>query len=93
VPIEYAPEAAAQLDALQQSADDQTWDAICDVLELIDQHPDSAQGRREEITGSNGARMWKVPARSPSVDDLAVLWNRGSASDYVVYVGAMPITR
>lgn len=30
MPIEYAPEAAAQLDALEQSADDQTWDAICE---------------------------------------------------------------
>lgn len=89
--IEYAPEAAAQLDALEQSADDQTWDAICDVLDLIDQHPHSAQARREEITGSNGKRMWKVPVRSKSVDDLAVLWSRGSPSDYVVFVGVMPI--
>lgn len=93
MPIEYAPEAAAQLDALEQSADDQTWDAVCDVLELIDQHPDSAQARREEITGSNGKRMWKVPVRSPSVDSLAVLWTRGSAGDYVVFVGVMPIAR
>lgn len=90
MPIGYAPEAAAQLDALEQSADDQTWDAICDVLELMDQHPDSARARREEITGSNGARMWKVSVRSPSVDDLAVVWSRGSAGDYVVFVGAMP---
>lgn len=71
MPIEYAqrPGAAgrrAQLDALEESADDQTWDAICDVLELIDQQPDSAQARREEITGSNGKRMWKVPVRSAS---------------------------
>ncbi len=89
--IEYASEAAAQLDALEQSADDQTWDAICDALDLIDQHPQSAQARREEITGSNGKRMWKVPVRSQSVDDLAVLWSRGSPSDYVVFVGVMPI--
>ncbi|UQX11395.1 hypothetical protein [Candidatus Mycobacterium methanotrophicum] len=91
--IEYAPEAAAQLDALKQSADDQTWDAICDVLELIDQNPDSAQARREEITGSNGSKMWKVPVRSSSVDDLAVLWSRGLAGDYVVFVGVMPFAR
>ncbi|WP_219070882.1 hypothetical protein [Candidatus Mycobacterium methanotrophicum] len=89
--IEYAPEAAVQLDALEQSADDQTWDAICDALDLIDQHADSAQARREEITGSNGMRMWKVPVRSKSVDDLAVLWSRVSAGDYVVFVGVMPI--
>ena len=81
-----------QLDALEQSADDQTWDAICDVLDLIDQHPDSAPARREEITGSNGQRMWKVPVRSQSVDDLAVLWSRGSAGDYVVFVGVIPMT-
>ncbi|MBS1691192.1 MAG: hypothetical protein JST91_03020 [Actinobacteria bacterium] len=93
MPIEYAPDAAAQLDALQQSADDQTWDAICDVLELIDQHPDSARARREEITGSNGRKIWKVPVRSLSVDDLAVLWSRGLAGDYVVFVGAMPTAR
>ena len=93
MPIEYAPEAAAQLDGLEKSADDQTWDAICDVLELIDQHPDSSQARREEITGSNGTKMWKLPVRSPSVDDLAVLWSRGSAGDYVVFVGVMPIAR
>ncbi|UQX13476.1 hypothetical protein M5I08_25065 (plasmid) [Candidatus Mycobacterium methanotrophicum] len=80
-----------QLDALEQSADDQTWDAICDALDLIDQHADSAQARREEITGSNGMRMWKVPVRSKSVDDLAVLWSRVSAGDYVVFVGVMPI--
>lgn len=90
MPIEYAPEAATQLDALEQSADNQTWDAICDVLELIDQHPDSAQAKRQEVTGSTGARMWKVPVQSPSVDDLAILWSRGSTGDYVVFVGAMP---
>ncbi|MCV7270131.1 hypothetical protein [Mycolicibacterium doricum] len=78
-----------------QSADDETWDAICDVLELIDQNPDSAPARREEITGSNGSKskMWKVPVRSLSVDDLAVLWSRGLAGDYVVFVGVMPIAR
>lgn len=58
----------------------------------IDQHPDSAQARREKITGSSGERMWKVSVRS-SVDDLAVLWSRGSAGDYVEFVGAMPIAR
>lgn len=93
MPIEYAPEAAAQHDALEQSADDQTWDAICDVLDLIDQHPDSTQARREEITGSNGTKLWKVPVRSPSIDDLAVLWSRGTAGDYVVFVGMMPIPK
>ena len=46
MPIEYSPEAAAQLDALEQSADDQTWGAICDALELIDQQSDNAQARR-----------------------------------------------
>lgn len=93
MPIEYAPEAAAQLDALEQSVDDQTWDAICDVLELIDQRSDSAQARREEITGSNGKKMWKVPVRSLTVVDLAILWTRGSAGDYVVFAGVMPTAR
>lgn len=90
MPIEYSPEAAAQLDALEQSADDQTWGAICDALELIDQQSDNAQARREEITGSNGMRMWRVPVRSVSVDGLAVLWSRTPAGDYVVFVGVMP---
>lgn len=92
MPIEYSPSAAGQLDKMEQSADDQTWDAICDVLELIDQHPDSAQARREEVTGSNGMKMWKVPVRSRSVDDLVVLWSRGNAVDYVVFVGILPIS-
>ena len=77
---------------MEQSADDQTWDAICDVLELIDQHPDSAQARREEVTGSNGMKMWKVTVRSRSVDDLVGLWSRGNAVDYVVFVGILPIS-
>lgn len=95
MPIEYSPTAAAQLDALEETADDQTWDAICDALELIDQHADSAQARREEITGSNGKKMWKVPVRSQSADDLAVLWGHGTSSGscYVVFVGVMPFAR
>ena len=89
----HPPGAAAQLDALEHSADDQTWEVICDVLDLIDQHADSTEARREEITGSNGKRMWKVPVRSQTVDALAVLWSRSEGSDYVVFVGVMPIAR
>lgn len=46
-----------QLDTLEQSADEQTWDAICDALDLINPHADSAQARREEMNGSNGMKI------------------------------------
>jgi hypothetical protein len=65
------------------------WNAICDVVDLICDHPDSALARRELIHLPSGAHIWQIPIRCPVEDDnWVLLWHQDGGDAVIHYVGS-----
>jgi len=64
VELLFSPEAGDVLDELGQDASNDTLvDAIWDALELISEHPGSAQARHRGLRTAGGNPVWLVPVR------------------------------
>jgi len=65
------------------------WNAICDAVDLICDHPDSAEARREALRLPSGATVWQVPIRCyVEDDDWVLLWFPDGEDAVVTYVGS-----
>ena len=84
----YSPDAATALDALESGTDDELYDAVCDAIDLICDHGDSAEARREQLRKSAGNAVWKVAIRTRHAD-WAILWWPESADAHIYYIGAL----
>ena len=40
------------------------WDALCDAIDLVCDHPESAAARKEAWRGAQGEAVWGVPVRT-----------------------------
>ena len=85
----YAPHV---LNAVKQIEEDPArgalWDAICDVIELICDHPDSAEARREQVRTAQGV-LRQVPVRCyVEDDDWVVLWRPAGEIAEIHYIGS-----
>ena len=84
----YSPQASAALDILENGTDDKLLSAVCDVIDLICDHPGDRRARAEQLRTASGTQVWKVPVRT-SVDDWVVLWwPRGELPD-IYYIGPL----
>ena len=84
----YSAQAAAALDRLEAGADDKLLNAVCDVIDLICEHPGDRRARAEQLRTTSGTPVRKVPVRT-AVDDWVVLWwPRGEVAD-IYYIGAL----
>jgi hypothetical protein len=65
------------------------WNAICDVIDLVCDHPDSAEARRERlIIGKSDVVVWQVPIRCRVEDeDWVLLWSQDSDEAVISYIG------
>lgn len=86
----YSRDAAEALDRAQVSASELLWEALCDVLDLIFEQPDSAEARRQQLRHADRI-LWKVDVRN---DDLlyCVLWHSTSAGPKIAWVKLWPPT-
>jgi plasmid stabilization system protein ParE len=65
------------------------WNAICDAIDLVCDHPDSAEVHREAIRLPSGATVWQVPIRcSVEDDDWVLLWYPDGEDAVIAYVGS-----
>jgi hypothetical protein len=84
----YSAQALEALAALEAGADDKLLNAVCDVIDLICDHPGDRRARAEQLRTAAGTPVWKVPVRT-SVDDWVVLWwPRGEVVD-IYYIGTL----
>jgi hypothetical protein len=84
----YSAQAAEALDALEAGTDDKLLNAVCDVIDLICDHPGDRHARAEQLWTAAGTPVWKVPMRT-AVDDWVVLWwPRGGVAD-IYYIGQL----
>ncbi|MBT8227023.1 MAG: hypothetical protein HKP61_01390 [Dactylosporangium sp.] len=86
----YGEHVIPVLDAIEKDPTRQAlWNAICDVIDLICDHPDSAEARREAIRMPSGRTVWQVPIRCHLEDDnWVLLWKPEGPDATIVYVGS-----
>jgi len=84
----YEERAAATLDQIEPDLSRKAlWNAICDAIDLVCDHPESAEARRESIR-TLGQQVWQVPIRCRTEDDDWVLWWRPEKSEaHIFYIG------
>lgn len=90
--VYYSRQASEALDKIEASPERvELWDALCDALDLIIDHPDSAQARREALRTATGMTVWRVTVRVPrDSDDWAVLWHHDDVGRILIaYIGAL----
>jgi hypothetical protein len=88
--FEYSDDAREALDRLENEVPDRLWNAICDAIELIVDHPDSREARAEELRGHDEKAVWKVDIFDGS-DDWAILWHPNESGLVVIaWIGLWP---
>jgi len=84
----YSAQALAASDRLEAGADDKLLNGVCDVIDLICDHPGDRQARAEQLRTVSGTLVWKVPVRT-AVDDWVVMWwPRRDVAD-IYYIGQL----
>lgn len=85
----FSPEAGKVLDDLEKDAScSGLVDAIWDALDLITQHPGSAQARHRTLRTSGGHSVWLVPVQGLYDDEAwVVLWQPRNDDALIAYIG------
>lgn len=90
--VVYSRQASDALDRFEADADATAlWNALCDALDLIIDHPDGAEARRVALRTATGSTVWRVPMRVPrEAGDWAILGHRDDAGQILIaYVGTL----
>ena len=91
----FSPAASEVLDLLEKdSSNGRFVDAIWDALDLITEHPGSAQARHRSLRTAGGHTVWLVPVRGLHDDESwVVLWQPRADEALVAYVGPADFRR
>src|SRR5262249_35848329 len=78
-----------EVDKIQHDPNRQAlWNAICDAIDLVCDHPDSAEARRETVRTPRYT-MWQVPIRCRTEDDdWVLLWRPNGSTAEILYIGS-----
>ena len=83
----YSREADVALSKLEEGPDALLQNAVADAIDLICDHPDSAEARRRRLTDKSGRPVWSVAVRSR--EGWVVLWWPDGRDAYIAYIGPM----
>lgn len=85
----FSPEAADILAQLERdAANDRFVEAIWDAIDLITEHPGSAQARRRALRTPGGHSIWLTPVPARHDDKVwVVLWQRRDDDVLIAYIG------
>ena len=85
----FSPEARDVLDELEKDeSNNRLVDAIWDVLDLITEHPGSAQSRHRALRTAGGHSVWLVPVHGLYDDQVwVILWQPSDDDALVAYIG------
>ncbi len=90
--IYYSWQAAEALDKIEADPEAVAlWNALCDTLDLIVDHPDSAAARRDALRTATGTTVWRVTVRVPrETDDWAILWHHDDTGRILIaFIGSL----
>ena len=85
----FSSEAGEVLDELEKDASNAGLvDAIWDALDLITEHPGSAQARHRALRTAVGHSIWLVPVRGQYDEEVwVVLWQPRDDDALIAYIG------
>lgn len=85
----FSPDAAEVLDELEKDVSNNALvDAIWDALDLIREHPGSAQARQRALRTAGGHPVWLVPVRGQYHDEVwVILWQSRDEDGLIAYIG------
>jgi hypothetical protein len=91
----FSPEASEVLDVLEKDSSNTRFvDAIWAVLDVITEHPGSAQARHRSLRTAGGHTVWLVPVRGLYDDESwVVLWQPRDDDALVAYLGPADFRR
>lgn len=76
---DYSEVAAAQLDKLEATADDEFWDAILDACDLALNYPAEAQKRSTAVVTKTGSIVFRLPV--VGFPPYKVFWSHNNTAD------------
>ena len=62
------------------------WNAICDAIDLVCDHPGSREARRGVLRDLDGQPVWVVPVRTRT-EDWVLLWRPEGDLIAIAYLG------
>ena len=84
----YAAQAADAIDQLRLGSDADLYGAVCDAINLVCDHGDTAAARREQLRTTSGSPVWKVALRTRHADWVLLWWPVGSDAQ-IYYIGRL----
>ncbi len=90
--VYYSEQAAEALDKIEADPGSvDLWNALCDGLDLIVDHPDSAPARRNALRTATGTTVWRVVIRVPrETDDWTILWHQDDTGRILIaFIGRL----
>lgn len=90
--VYYSGQAADALDKVEADPGAvELWNALCDALDLIIDHPDSAPARRDALRTTAGTTVWRGTVRVPrETDDWAILWHHDETGRILIaFIGRL----
>lgn len=87
---EYGELADSALDQIEhEPARRDLWNAICDAIDLICDHPGSMEARVEQVRiYSTKLVLWQVPVRCRTEDeDWVIMWRQDGDVAVIPYIG------
>jgi hypothetical protein len=95
VELLFSPEAGEVLDELEKDpSNGELVDAIWDVLDLIAEHPGSAQARHRALRTARGHSVWLVPVHGLYDEEVwVVLWQPRGDDALIAYIGPGDFSR
>jgi hypothetical protein len=82
----YSPQVETVLNTLEAGSDVRLLNAVCDAIDLICDHGDTAAARREQLFTKIGNPVWKVAVRD-SNHEWSVLWLPHGEVATIYYIG------
>ena len=84
---EYSEQALRAIQQLEAGDDAALLEAVADAIDLICDHGDSAEARREQLRTRAGNAVWKVSVRS--AHDWVVLWWPDGDAAVIAFIGRL----
>ena len=82
----YSQQAETVLNAIEAGADARLLNAVCDAIDLICDHGDTAAARREQLLTQMENPVWKVAVRDSHHEWSVLWWPHGDVAT-IYYIG------
>jgi hypothetical protein len=84
----YSPDVELILNGLEEGSDTRLLNAVCDAIDLVCDHGDSAKARAEMLITKAGTHIWKTPIRDQRYE-WCLLWELQESVALIHFIGEL----